>query len=93
MFSVQNVLEVVKDPVNEIFKMFYVSMDISKIEMQWKNITLVQSETTSNSSSFYAEVSNYKNEKENLFHDWAKIVRSVLTIPHYIPEVKRIFCK
>ena len=37
--SVKNVLEVVKDPVDEVHEMFYVSInDISKIEIKWINI-------------------------------------------------------
>ena len=37
MLSVKNVLEVVKDPDDEVLEMFYVSMnDISKIEIHWK---------------------------------------------------------
>ena len=85
MFSVKNVLKVVKHPVTNLLQMLDVpASDISKIEIQWKNITLLQRKTTSDTPRFWAEVSNFKDAAgENPFFDLAKVARAVLTIPPF----------
>ena len=89
--SVKNVLKVVKDPVDKVHEMFYVSInDISKIEIKWINITLMHWKTTSATSSFWAEVSNYENAMgENSFHDLAKVF---FFICHFYPPFTRKRC-
>ena len=85
MFSVRNALNAVKDPVTDVLEFFNVpAEDIGKIEMQWKNITLVQWQNTCDTQGFWAEVSSYEDAVgENPFSNLAKIARSILFISSF----------
>ena len=88
-----NALNVTKGQITDILEMLNVTPDeISKIEIQWRNLTLVQWNNIEDTQLFWSEVSVYcVAAGVNPFKDIAKIARSVLCIPHSNAEVEKIF--
>lgn len=93
LFSVGNTLRVVKNSIAPLLEVLNVSAeDITKIELQWSNITLVKWFETKDTVKFWAEVSSYKDaSNKNPYHELSSVALTVLSLPHSNAEIERVF--
>ncbi|XP_045123965.1 uncharacterized protein LOC123511927 [Portunus trituberculatus] len=93
LFSVGNTLRVVKNSIAPLLELLNVSAeDITKIELQWSNITLVKWLETKDTVKFWAEVNRYKDASDNNpYHELSSIALTVLSLPHSNAEIERVF--
>ena len=93
LFSVGNTLRVVKDSIAPLLELLNVSAeDITKIELQWSNITLVKWCETKDNVKFWAEVSGYKDaSNQNPYHELSSVALTILSLPHSNAEIERVF--
>lgn len=93
LFSVEECLRVVKEPVTEIAEVLgYLPERIDKIDSQWRNLTIVRWQETTSTVKFWTEVADYKDAKGvNSFHDICEMAISILSLPHSNAEVERLF--
>lgn len=93
LFSVEECLKVVKEPVIEIAEVLgYLPEQIDKIDSQWRNLTVVRWQETTSTVKFWAEVASYKDAiGVNSFHDLSELALNILSLPHSNAEVERLF--
>lgn len=93
LFSVENTLRVVKNSIVPLLEFFNISAEnITKIEFQWSNITLVKWNETKNTVKFWAEVNEYKDAANiNPYKELANIAITMLSLPHSNAEIERVF--
>lgn len=91
--SVENSLRVIKPDLISILQHFNYTPDlIDCIQIQWKNITLVQWQNISNTLTFWAEVNDYKDaNQENPYKELSDFALSLLVLPYSNAEVERLF--
>jgi len=65
IISVKNALHVIKDPLSPLTELFmYGKSTVDKKHQQWKNITNIKWLETSNTTTFWKEVSDYRNNSD-----------------------------
>lgn len=90
LVSVDRTLRVIKPNLAPI--LHFPPSAITKIEMQWKNITLVPWNQKEHTSEFWAEVLNYKDAGgNNPFMELSNFACSMLCLPFPNAEVERVF--
>lgn len=70
----------------------YQPQTIDKIVSQWRNIHLLRSESTENTTEFWSEVYNYTDASGiKPFEELCKAALAALSLPHSNAEVERLF--
>lgn len=93
LFAVDERLRVVKEPIVEIAELLgYDPQQIDRIDNQWRNLTVMKWQETTSSVKFWIEVNNYKDASGvNPYFDLCELAISMLSLPHSIAEVERLF--
>lgn len=84
---------VVKNSTTPLLEPLRISADeITKIELQWSNITLVTWREISNTVKFWAEVNSYEDASNvNPYHELSSVALTILSLPHSKAEIERVF--
>lgn len=93
LLSVDKALHAVKEPLTSLLELLQTPSDqISVIENQWQNITLIKWKEVKNTVSFWSEVHKYRDASNcNPLKELADFALSVLVLPHSNAEVERVF--
>lgn len=93
LLSVNNALHAVKEPLTPLLELLLTPADqISVIEGQWQNLTLIKWNESKNTVSFWSEVSRYRDASDcNPLKELAEFALSVLVLPHANADVERVF--
>ena len=93
LFSVAECLRVVKEPIVDLAASFgYSAESIERIDIQWRQLTIVQWQETASTVKFWNEVCHYKDAAGiNPYLDLCQLAISILSLPHSNAEVERLF--
>lgn len=93
LLSVDKALHAVKEPLIPLLEFLQTPSDqISVIENQWQNITLIKWKEVKNTVSFWNEVHKYRDASNcNPLKEIADLALSVLVLPHSNAEIERVF--
>ncbi|KAE9524063.1 hypothetical protein AGLY_015544 [Aphis glycines] len=93
VFSPQNALKQLKEPISLICEYFGIENKIiEKIDLQWRNIVFQKWEKTKSAVEFWSEVNNFTDAGgNNPFEDFAALVLTILSLPWSNAACERIF--
>lgn len=93
LLSISNALHAVKEPLTPLLELLQTpAQQISVIEGQWQNITLIKWNERKNTVNFWSEVSRYRDASDcNPLKELAEFALSVLVLPHANADVERVF--
>ncbi|CAI9733023.1 Hypothetical predicted protein [Octopus vulgaris] len=92
-FLVENILQHFEEPILPVLEAMHLNEEkIALNEIQFNNIHLVKWKNTSNTETFWLEVSEYKDATGgNPFRDVANFAINLLTLPNSNAKVERMF--
>lgn len=93
LLSVNNALYAIKEPLTPLLELLLTPADqISVIEGQCQNLTLIKWNESKNTVSFWSEVSRYRDASDcNPLKELAEFALSVLVLSHANADVERVF--
>lgn len=93
LLSPNKCLNTIKEPLLPLAKLMHFNIeDISKIEVQWQKLHLIQWKKTISTVELWAEINDYTDSSGlNPFNELCKLAKCLLVLPWSNAEVERCF--
>lgn len=93
ILSPSNTLKQIKDNISPICEFFgFQNKEIEKIDLQWRNINLLNWKNTNSAVEFWSEVYSFQDSaSHNPFKELANLALTVLCIPWSNAACERVF--